>query len=102
MYNVSTVRKWPLESQEMPGGDIKSKSGYVLEVVSDSDCFWTHLNCLHNHCEALDPWVKPTVDTPMGQVFPTHAKIHIHHRGFLVGVGVGMNSDTHGFTHDSP
>ena len=91
MYNVSIVRKWPLASQEMPGGDIKSKSRYVLEVVSDSDCFWTHLNCLHNHPEALDLWVKPTVGTPMGQVFPTHTKTHTHHRGcgFLGECGCG-------------
>ena len=40
----------------------------------------------------------------MGQLIPTHTKTYTHHCGcgFLVGVGVGMNSDTHEFTHDSP
>ncbi|KAN0074754.1 hypothetical protein V8E55_011803 [Tylopilus felleus] len=29
----------------------------------------------------LDPWVKPTMGTPMGQVFPTHTKTHTHDGG---------------------
>ena len=39
-----------------------------------------------------------------GSSFSDPRKTHIHHHGcgFLVGVGVGMNSDTHGFTHNNP
>ena len=48
--------------------------------------------------------IPPPFPNTYGSFFPNLHKYHTHSvgMGVLMGVGVGISSDTHGFTHDNP